>query len=258
MQEKGRKPKDEEHTSKEEREVKIRVSPKYSSKIANYLAYQTQLVGEYDQKDIYFDTPEAIITNLNRGLRARFEGPQPTMFEFKSLFFNQYANRENPWYIEEIVMPLPFTSETIKILNAIFRRLQLPVPPIADANTLVYFELAEVLHSRAINPAIIVDKHRVQYENPFGTFTLDSLAPQGQFFEVEVNPQYNALSVLKYEVGIPVYEIVREGYNDMIARDLPGFLTSEEKQARFRKDPRWNIQQAERLFVENLLVSANL
>ncbi len=63
--------------SRQEREVKVKLQEDEISDLINSITSRAQYKGSIQQRDEYYDTDNLYITNLNRGLRIRFQEGSP-------------------------------------------------------------------------------------------------------------------------------------------------------------------------------------
>lgn len=249
----------------EEKEVKVQLSPEQYNNLLAYLPSVAKVLKKIRQKDIYYDNKDLYITNLNRGLRIRFDEGVPFSLEFKSLFYNPYAEKNNPWFIEEIVFPFPVVTKDLKNLFTILTRLKLPLSTSARCFLLngptskrsrgpfSSCVIEEILLEHNLKPMIIVDKKRMIYQDNRNTqYVLDFIEGLGYFLEIESEID-NPLGVLE---SLPIDEelqVIRSGYNDMLADKLVDYVPNEVKQRMFKEDQKWNVLDGEEELVEKLL-----
>lgn len=235
----------------EEKEIKVKLNKAVFTKIESEVKKSSKFLGEKKQKDEYFDNTQFLITNLNRGLRARWNNNKPVILEFKSLFYNQYSpSKINPWYIEEIAMPFPLQGNNLKSLDKILARLRFPKLKSLQSGKLDYDLLRTFLKEYNLEPQIIVTKIRREYLYQNSTITFDEVEGVGYFLEIEseTGPEN-----LFYQFGIKDLKIVRIGYNDILAKGRKNLISNAEKQKRFVNNPYWNILEPEKDLVEKLL-----
>ena len=238
----------------EEKEVKVKISLEQYNRLLNNRPKNATLIKQVNQKDVYYDREDLYITNLNRGLRVRFKGDTPQCLEFKSLFYNPYTKNENPWYIEEITFSFPFESKSLEKLFLLLVRLDLLLP-----TTTAYFspalshlsEIEQILSHSNLKPMIIVNKNRVGYQQGQVQYIFDYIEGLGYFLEIESESE-DPLEILG-KLQLEDYQLIRNGYNDMLAVNIPSYLPNEEKQKRFRENPSWNILPGEKDIVEEML-----
>lgn len=243
-----------ESNRNEEKEIKVQISKEQYDKLLNNRPLSSKPINPVNQKDIYYDREDMYITNLNRGLRVRFNGDTPICLEFKSLFYNSYANSNNPWFIEEITFPFPFKQDSLENFFSLLVRLNL-LPPI----TTTYYstklsqlpEVEQVLLTSLLKPMITVKKHRLGYQKNDVQYIFDYIEGLGYFLEIESQDE-DPLKLLD-SLGLDNYQFIRNGYNDMLAVNIPSYLPNEEKQKRFKEDPSWNILPNEKEIVEAML-----
>lgn len=233
----------------EEKEVKIKLDELLFNRIESLVSESSKFLGEKLQKDEYFDNDIFYITNLNRGLRVRWNNNTPRVLEFKSLFYNPKAHlKNNPWYIEEIKMSLPLQKKDVKVLVKILKRLGFRNNPqineVSDYESLVTF-----LKKQGLFPVIVVVKKRREYKYLNAILTFDKVKDLGYFLEIESD---DPLKVIK-KLGIKDFKLLRNGYNDMIAEGMPNFISNDERQKHFQSDIKWNILPSEKKLVEKLL-----
>jgi adenylate cyclase class IV len=244
----------------EEKEIKVRLSEDECKLLISELQL-IQPIKHSKQKDIYYDRQDLYITNLNRGLRIRYDGDEPKYLEFKSLFFN--IKKDNPWFIEENTFNLPLLCEDYyKLLTILLRLHLLPL----NKDTYLWLirqkwdchnyidgikSLNKCLLKANLVPMITVKKERTEYEKNRVIYTFDYIEGLGHFLEIESQNE-DPVKILK-RLPIEDYQIVRNGYNDMIAVNIPSYLPNEEKQRRFRENPGWNILPNEKEVVEEML-----
>ncbi len=236
---------------KEEKEIKVKLTELIFKKIELEVKTSSKYLGEKRQKDEYFDNSQFLITNLNRGLRARWNNNNPVILEFKSLFYNPYSpSKINPWYIEEIAMPFPLKKNDLKTLDKILTRLKFPKLKSPQNGKLDYDLLRTFLKEYNLEPQIIVTKIRREYLYQNSTITFDEVEGVGYFLEIEseTGPEN-----LFYQLGIKDLKIVRFGYNDMLAKGRKNLIPNAEKQKRYIENPCWNILEPEKDLVEELL-----
>lgn len=235
----------------EEKEIRVKLTKPDFKKIEVEVEKSGKYLGEKKQKDEYFDNPQFLITNLNRGLRARWNNNTPTILEFKSLFYNQYSpSKINPWYIEEIAMAFPLKKNDLKTLDKILARLKFPKTNSPRKEMLDYELLKKFLAEYGLKPQIIVDKVRREYEYQNSIVTFDEVEGIGYFVEIEseAGPEN-----IFYRLGINDLKIVRIGYNDILAQGRKNLIPNDERQKRYIENPCWNILEPEKDLVEKLL-----
>lgn len=235
----------------EEKEIKVRLAKQIFKKIESEVKKLSEYLGEKRQKDEYFDNLQFQITNLNRGLRVRWNNNNPTILEFKSLFYNPYSpSKINPWYIEEIPISFPLGKNELETLNQILTRLKFPKPKSLRKERLDYNLLRKFLMQYNLEPQIIVIKTRREYLYQDSTVTFDEVESLGYFMEIEskAGPEN-----LFYQLGIKDLKIVRFGYNDMLAEGRKNLIPNDERQKRYFNNPCWNILEPEKDLVEKLL-----
>lgn len=237
----------------EEKEIKVQISKKQYDKLLSNQLYQLKLIEKINQKDIYYDKEDMYITNLNRGLRVRFKGDSPHCLEFKSLFCNPYAQNNNPWFIEEITLPFPLKLNSLNDFFSILVRLNLlsPITSTYYSSSLSHFpQVEQVLLNSQLKPMITVRKNRVGYQDDQAEYFLDYIENLGYFLEIE-SQQDNPLDILE-KLSLKEYQLIRNGYNDMLAVTVPAYLPNETKQEKFREDPMWNVLPSEKDLIEKI------
>ena len=98
---------------------------------------------------------------------------------------------------------------------------------------------------------IIVNKNRVGYQQGQVQYIFDYIEGLGYFLEIESESE-DPLEILG-KLQLEDYQLIRNGYNDMLAVNIPSYLPNEEKQKRFRENPSWNILPGEKDIVEEML-----
>lgn len=240
----------QEIASLEENEIKIQLTDVEVSSALDRLQLMPADRRKLQQKDTYFDTLNLYLTNLNRGLRSRFEDGECKELEFKSLFYVPEVT-ENPWFIEEVKMAVPLSPASQQKLNLIFRRLSLPTLVISN-DSIDFDMLEEFLLSSGLAPLIVVNKHRQSFDTEEATYTLDEISGLGTFLEIEAKNDNNAISLLKSRFGKTEASVIREGYNDMIGKSLEGFIPNDVRQRRFITKPSWNVLPSERNYLDQI------
>ncbi len=241
------------HMPQEEREIKIQLDREHFEDIHFSVATQNAVRGIQNQRDIYYDFPDYRITNLNRGLRVRFDEEKPSCFEFKSLFYNPYGREANPWFIEELTFPFPIGDKGLANLRDLFTRLQIPAPLNTSSEPISFGALDVLFQKLGLAPSATVTKHRSEYESEEAVFTFDFIEELGYFIEVEAKSGHDPISILEQELHILDFRIIREGYNDMMLRGNPNCISTKDKLERFRINPSWNILPTETTYVQDLL-----
>jgi len=94
-----------------------------------------------------------------------------------------------------------------------------------------------------------VVKKRRQYKYQEATLVFDEVKGLGYFLEIESDEPF---AVVK-KLGIKNFQLTRIGYNDMIAKNRPNFISNDKRQALFRRNPRWNVLPSEEKLVKKLL-----
>ncbi|MDO8498266.1 MAG: CYTH domain-containing protein [bacterium] len=238
----------------EEREIKVQISKEQYDKLLGKSPLYSKQIKQVNQKDIYYDREDLYLTNLNRGLRVRFKGNTPELLEFKSLFYNPYTQNNNPWFIEEIAFPFPLEVNNLEKLFSLLVRLNL-LSPIEV--TYYSFEpshfprIEQILLNLNLKPMIVVSKKRVGYEDGKVRYLFDYIEGLGYFLEIESEGE-DPLKILN-RLQIEDYRIVRNGYNDMLATKIVGYVPNEEKQKKFKENPSWNILPTEKELVAEML-----
>ena len=238
----------------EEKEIKIKISKAQYNKLLSSRPRSSKLINPLNQKDVYYDREDLYITNLNRGLRVRFHEHSLVCLEFKSLFYNPYADKGNPWFIEEITFPFPLESNNLNKLFSILVRLDLlsPVKATYCSPKLSHlFEVEQILSCADLKPMIVVNKKRVGYQDGKVQYVFDYIKGLGYFLEIE-SQQEDPLRILE-KLNLDNCQIIRNGYNDMLAVDIPSYVSNDEKQRRFKKNPNWNILPSEKEMIEEIL-----
>lgn len=236
----------------EEKEIKIRVSKETFEALLEIAQNKLSFIGITNQRDIYFDTDQMIINNLNRGLRVRFDNENPKAIEFKSLFYNLYSRKDNPWYIEEITLPIPLEIDKFQILIDIFHRLGLQTPKL-NQQIYRYTQIDEEFASIGLTPKITVTKHRQTFRNESVEFVYDFIEELGYFVEIETKDGSEPMELLEQAIGDKPFQFIRNGYNDMVAFDIPNCLSNDIKQQLFKINPKWNVLGSEIDLVNGLL-----
>lgn len=239
--------------NQQEKEIKLKIPDQQIQYVFNKVSTYPEQDAELLQKDIYYDTQDLLITNLNRGLRLRAQANQLDCLEFKSLFYNP-NNNSHSWYIEEIKIKLPITQKEIKILNDILKRFELPLVSVNDQKLVdSEEEITKLLKQSALYPAIIVNKKRRQFSDNQREikYFIDYIENLGYFLEIESEKlSFNVILEELFEKE--AYEIVQNGYNDMIAEGIPGYVSNDEKQLRFKTNFDWNVLRNEKELVTKL------
>ncbi|MFA6076470.1 MAG: CYTH domain-containing protein [Candidatus Paceibacterota bacterium] len=235
----------------EEKEIKIKVDKNIFDEAKKYIKEHTKLTKTKFQIDEYFDTELFMFTNLNRGIRVRYNDKIPESVEFKSLFWNKYGNPNNPWYIEEIGLKIPLDTESKITFRAILKRfnLSLNIPEDIDVD---YQLFKDLLNKIGLSPRIIVTKEREEYENDESTFVFDYIKELGYFIEIETKG-IDPMDILKTIPVISDYSVVRNGYNDMVGENIPNLISNDIRQQLFRLNHSWNILETEVDIVNQLL-----
>lgn len=238
----------------EEKEVKVQLTKAMFTRLLKEMSNDSE-PNKFQQKDEYFDTELMMINNLNRGLRLRSFNEKPFAIEFKSLFFNKYKKGTNPWFIEEISLELPLDTKSILALNKILRRLGLQ--EIRSKNSYSTKELMEELSRIGLSPKISVTKDRTVFEIQDIEYVFDYIEELGYFLEIESKGEIDPLDELKRIIDDKEYPIIRNGYNDMVARNINNCIPNTTKQLLFKVNPSWNILLTEADMVDNFLSKDN-
>lgn len=233
--------------NQQEKEIKLKIPDHQIQYILEKVSTNPESGNEIAQKDVYYDTQDLLITNLNRGLRLRSKNNRLDCMEFKSVFYNP-NNKNHPWYIEEIKIKLPITQKEIKILNDIIRRFELPLVSMNDQNLLDNEEeITKLLTQAALYPTITVNKKRRQFSDHQREvkYFIDYIENKGYFLEIESEKlPFNVILEELFEKE--EYKVMQNGYNDMIAEGLPGYIPNDVKQLRFKTNFDWNVLRNEK------------
>jgi len=238
----------------EEKEIKIQVSKKIFDRVKKLIVGKKLKEKVKKQTDIYFDNELMSITNLNRGLRIRFNGNVVSQLEFKSLFFNKHTRKDNPWYIEEISLDMPLNKKSYKKLDSILQRLAVSLPRL-EMETLDYKGLKIALANVGLYPKITVTKDRQEFVGKNAIYVFDYIKELGYFIEIETNDGTDPLKIINKVIGNKDYSFIRNGYNDMVAKNIDNYLSNEVKQLLFKINHQWNILPTEEKLVDKLLSS---
>jgi adenylate cyclase class IV len=233
----------------EEKEIKVKLSKESFNKIEKRVSSFASFKGQKIQKDEYFDTDKFFVTNLNRGLRIRWDDDKPKLVEFKSLFLKKSSNEKDPWYIEEIKMPLPLSEKSVFKLKKVISRLGFGDVKRTGNRVYNYNNVSKLFNGIGLQRMVIVDKIRREYTTKDAVYVFDTIEGLGYFIEVEAN---NPIQILK-NIGVKNIKVNRIGYNDMLAKGRPNYLSNEEKQKLFVIDPGWNVLPVEEKYVYKLL-----
>ncbi len=231
----------------EEKEIKVQVEEnlfKYKIKELESKKLNSKII---TQTDFYFDTTEMKLSNLNRGLRVRFNEDITNSFQFKSLF-KRADNLDNPWFIEEINFSLPMKPTDIDQFNQLLKRLGFS--ELTQNNINNFEDLEKELNNHDLKVMVKVRKHRTEFEDSSNTYVFDYIEGLGYFIEIETTDG-NPIQIMSDFINQESINIVRSGYNDMLSVDIPNYVTNEEKQSKFVKSYNWNVLPTETDLVKN-------
>jgi len=237
-----------EGVSSEERELKISLSEEVFESLQERISQLGLSSTTAHLTDVYYDDSNFLLTNLNRGMRVRSASASPTVLEFKSLFYIPDLRPENPWLVEEVQFEMPIQDDDVDAVSRILKRLGRPM-----ASDLKNISAELLLKAAGFYPRITVDKDRVEYQHPEYLWVFDKVEGLGNFVEVEAGPEIDPQRVLDSFLNKSDYVIVREGYNDMIARNEPGVVPSSIRQGKFFQDSGWNLLPGEYQIIHALL-----
>lgn len=235
------------HDSVEEKEIKVQVDENIFKDKIKELESKNIVPKVTYQTDIYFDTSEMKLSNLNRGLRVRFNGDTTNSFQFKSLF-KRPDNLENPWFIEEINFSLPMKSTDIEQFTQLLKRLSFS--ELTQTNINNFEDLEKELNKHDLKVMVKVRKHRTEFEDGSNTYVFDHIESLGYFIEIETT-KGDPIQIMSNFINTESINPIRSGYNDMLSVNIPNYLTNEEKQSKFVRNHDWNVLPTETELVKN-------
>lgn len=234
----------------EEKEIKVQLSKaKFEDLLAKF--QKSSRTEKEEQKDVYYDNELLKINNLNRGLRIRHKNKKAVSLEFKSLFYNRFTRKDNPWFIEEVAMHIPMKKSSVSKLNRVLRRLGFEEVRIKEGSGLE--EIVSSFEGIGLVDRITVTKIRTSFEDEDVSYVFDSIKELGYFLEIESKGKVDPLSKIELLLQEDEYTFIRNGYNDMVAKNIENYLSNEEKQLLFKINPDWNILASELKLVKDLL-----
>jgi hypothetical protein len=113
--------------------------------------------------------------------------------------------------------------------------------------------LKEALRLIDITPKITITKHRQIFKSDVAEFVYDFVEELGYFVEIETKDGSDPMNLVKDVIGEKPFQFIRNGYNDMVALDIPYCLSNDIKQQLFKINPKWNVLENEVDLVNNLL-----
>lgn len=239
--------------SSEEREIKLSVSERTFHTVLETLRPEAKDVIATQVTDTYYDDPAFSLTNLNRGLRLRTGSHIPTVLEFKSLFYIPSMRAKNPWLIEEQTFRLPIQTLEIAGLEGIFNRFKKSLIKKPGLTQYDKDDIDSLIKQSGLDARIVVAKDRTEVVNNQRTFSFDHIQGLGYFVEIETHDKSNPIDLIGTLSGLADYQIVREGYNDMVAQKYPEVVPAKQRQQRFVSTPSWNILPGEEDVIKALL-----
>jgi adenylate cyclase class IV len=239
--------------SSEERELKLSVDETLYRTLLEQLSPGAQEVEQSYLTDTYYDDPTYLLTNLNRGLRLR-TGPKTTpSLEFKSLFYVPELRPNNPWLVEEKIFAIPTNSSGLENLAQIFKRFDRTLNINTNEHLFYESDIDALLKSSGFEPRIVVVKTRTELKYDHHTFSFDQIQGLGHFIEIETHDNTDPQHILDQTGIFPDLNIVREGYNDMLAAQNPKVNPAHDRQKLFQTSPTWNILPGEEVVIKKLL-----
>lgn len=201
------------------------------------------------QVDAYWDTEDCKIINLKRGLRLRYNEGKLCRAEFKSLFSSGKSK-----YIEEIdLMPkgkisMPLLYEILCVRLSIVKEERfVGLDEVPD--------MPKLLKGLGLRPVLKIQKSRHVFTDSTGEceVCVDRIPGYPTYLEIETNSDTNTLH--RFSCLITKNFQVKKttlSYIDIVCDSDKRILSANEFSSRFVKNPGWNVQPAEKKYVEKL------
>jgi adenylate cyclase class IV len=237
----------------EEKEIKIEVLEKFNTKelIKKLkLVLPLKFISQKITKDIYFDTANKDLFNLNHALRLR-ESKKESSIAYKALFYTP-QRKQSQWFILEKEFNFLLKKEQF---IEIFSMITLPNLNLNlfknISSELSKKEIQKIFLKMGFKKSIVLIKKRYSFKCEKSIISLDDIKNLGIFIEIE-SPTHEELESILKKISFN-FKQERYGYTNIYSERILNIKIPDYNK-KYTENPEWNYLPGQKEIVNNFLL----